>query len=130
MNNIKIILFYLLLWIPRIICILITAFTSVFAFDVFGQGNGILGTFLDFLFHLIPTIIMIIILGFSWRRQWIGGIACTGLGIAFLIWSSHNPGAYTVGIYLPLFLCGLLFLLGWFFREEIKKSQDTFNEKY
>ncbi len=100
----KIIIYSLLLfllWAPRILCILFAAFISLFG-------------------HLIPPILIIIILILSWRWAWIGGIIYILLGIAYIIWSSHNPDHI---IYISLFLVGTLFLVAWFFRKDIKKAK-------
>ena len=114
-----------LLWIPRIICILFAIIISFFAMDVFGQESGIWKTLLALLIHLIPTFLIIIILILSWKRPWIGGIFYIALGIAYIIWSSQTGrGSHIIDF--PLFLMGILFLINWFLRKNIKKAQEAY----
>ena len=102
----KIIIPFLLLflrWIPRILCLL-------FAGLILLLGNFIL------------PLIVIIILILSWRWPWIGGIIFLIAGIAYMIGKEH----WEVIIYIPLFLTGVLYLISWFLREEIKKAQEIY----
>jgi len=115
-------LLLLLLWAPRIMCILFAIFISFFAFDVFDQETGFWKTLLSLLIHLIPTLLIIVILILSWERAWIGGISYILLGITYIIWSSQ-AGRGSQIIYIPLFLVGILFLTRWFLRKEIKDAQ-------
>ena len=117
-------LLLLLLWAPRILCILFAIFISLFAFDVFDQGTGFWKTLLALLIHLIPTFFIIIILILSWKRSWIGGISFILLGIAYIFWSSQTGRGSQI-IYILLFLVGILFLTSWFLRKDIKKAQDA-----
>lgn len=127
MNNLKFIIYALLLflrWTPRILCILFTLLISLFAMDVFGQHTGFWRTFLAFLAHLTPTFLIVIILVLSWRWAWIGGITFILLGIAYIIWEGiQNPI-----IHVPVFIIGILFLLSWLFRVQIKEAQDAYDE--
>jgi len=120
-------LLLLLLWTPRIFCILFAILISFFAFDVFDQGTGFWKTFLALLIHLIPTILIIAILILSWTRAWIGGISFILLGIIYIIWSSQTGRGSQI-IYIPLFLDGILFLTSWFLRKEIKDAQVAYWE--
>jgi hypothetical protein len=65
MYTLKIGAYILLLWTPRIVCILFTAAISLFACDAFGYDTGFRKTLLAFLVHLLPTFLMIFILYFS-----------------------------------------------------------------
>jgi hypothetical protein len=118
-------LLLLLLWIPRILCILFGVFISFFALDVFGNNAGFWKTFLDLVMHLIPTFLIIIILILSWKWPWIGGISLILLGIAYIMWSLQSGrGSYI--IYMPLFLTGIFYLVSWFLRKEIKQAQTIY----
>ena len=116
----------LLFWTPRILCLLFAAFLSVFALDVFGAGYGFWKTVLALLMHLIPTWIILIVLAISWRREWVGAILFTALGVLYpvLFW-----GRFVWYVYLfmsgPLFLVGGLFLLNWLFRTELRAGPDA-----
>jgi energy-coupling factor transporter transmembrane protein EcfT len=100
-------------WTPRILCILFAVFISLFALDVFEGGRGFWETSVALLLHLVPTIIIVAVLVVSWRREWIGGILFTALGIFYVAWAwgrFHRVYAIISG---PLLLIGILFLLSW-----------------
>jgi len=111
----------LLFWAPRILCILFAVFVSLFAFDVFGEGYGFWGTMLALLMHLIPTFVILIILAISWRWEWVGGILFIALGVLYLVtsWGRFHWSAYLL-ISGPLFLVGVLFLINWRYRAEVR----------
>lgn len=125
MNIVKIIIYSLLLWTPRILCILFVAI-NLFLVNVFGQKTDLWVTPLPLLSHLILTFLILIILILSWWWAWIGGISYVLLGFTYMIWSSYNREVLTHSIYVPLFLIGIFFLLSWFFRKEINKAQATY----
>ena len=113
----------ILFWAPRILGILFAAFISIFALDVFGEGYGFWKTILALLMHLIPTGIILIVLAMSWRWEWVGGILFPALGVLYLVWSW---GRFPWSVYLvmsgPLVLVGVLFLLNWVYRRELRAS--------
>ena len=113
----------LLLWTPRILCMLFAAFISIFALDVFNEAHGFWQTTLALLIHLIPTWIVLVVLAFSWRWEWVGGILFTALGALYLImfWGRFHWSVYLV-IAGPLFLVGVLFFLNWLFSEKLRIS--------
>lgn len=117
-----------LLWAPRILTILFAIFISFFAFDVFGQGTGFWKTLLALMMHLIPTFLLVIILIFSWKRPWIGGISFILLGIAYIIWSSH-AGRGASFVYIILFIVSILFLASWLLRKPIKEAQAAYRDE-
>ena len=124
MNKVTIGAYLVLLWTPRIVCILFTVAISLFACDAFGNDAGFWKTLLAFLVHLLPTFVMIFILYLSWKRAWIGGIVFVIAGIAYIFWK----GAEYPVIFIPLFLVGLLFLLSWFFRKEIDEARADYDK--
>jgi len=109
----------LLVWAPRVLCIGFIVFVSLFALDVFGEGQGFWRTILALLMHLIPTAILVVGLVVSWRWEWVGGIFFTGTGFLYLTWAW---GHYIpiLGISGPLFLVGVLFLVNWLKRAELR----------
>ena len=111
----------LLFWTPRILTILFAAFISIFALDVFGEGYGFWKTILALLMHLIPTGIILIVLAMSWRWEWVGAILFTALGAFYLtkFWGRFHWSAYLC-ISGPLFLIGVLFLLNWRYKRELR----------
>jgi len=111
----------LLFWAPRILCILFAVFVSLFALDVFGEDYGFWGTILALLMHLIPTGVILIVLAISWRWEWVGGVLFIALGVLYLVlaWGRLHWSAYLV-ISGPLFLVGVLFLINWLYRAELR----------
>ncbi len=82
--------------------------------DVFADGDGFRKTALALLMHLVPTFFVVLILVLSWRKDWIGGIVYTILGILYIVftWGKFHWSAYAL-ISGPLFLSGFLFLVSW-----------------
>ncbi len=109
-----------LFWGPRVLCVLFALFVSSFALDVFGEGNGFWKTTLALLAHLIPTAIILLVLGIAWRWEWVGALFFPGIGIWYLLtaWGRFHWSVYLV-IAGPLFLVGLLFLADGLYRARI-----------
>jgi hypothetical protein len=114
----------LLYWTPRTLCIVFIMFTSLFALDVFEESIGIWETILAFLMHLIPTFIMIVLLVITWRWEWIGGILFILLGILYIVmnWGRFPLMTYSL-IAGPLVIIGILFLLNWKYRAELRTNK-------
>jgi hypothetical protein len=113
----------LLFWSPRVLGIFFAVFISIFAFDVFDEGYGLQETIGALLIHLIPTAVIVAILVLSWRREWIGGIVFIAFGALYLVMSR---GRFTwsarVMIAGPLVLLGILFLINWRCRLELRSE--------
>jgi len=111
-----------LFWTPRVLCILFAVFLSIFALDVF-EGKGFWETALALLMHLLPsTILVIIVLVVSWRREWIGGVLFNALAVFYIVYFwGKGPWYIYAAISGPLFVVGILFLLNWRFRSELRK---------
>jgi hypothetical protein len=110
----------ILFWTPRILGILFVLFLSLFALDVFGEGYSFWQTVLALLIHLIPTILLIVALVLAWRWEWVGAAAFIGFGV----WVLAAVRGFDIGTYLLLagvpFLNGVLFLVGWIYRKQIR----------
>jgi len=112
-----------LFWTPRIICIIFAVFISLFALDVFSEGYGIMKTLLALLIHLIPTGIIVIILLISWRWEWVGALLFIALAVFYIAWSwGRFPWITYLVISGPLLLVGLLFLINWIYRTELRSK--------
>lgn len=109
-----------LFWSPRVLGILIAIFVSLFALDVFGVGYSFWETIGALAMHLIPTFVILVVLGIAWRWEWIGGFLFVALGVLYitLFWEPSNLPAYLL-ISGPLFLTGILFLLDGYYRSTI-----------
>jgi len=109
-----------LFWTPRILGILFVLFVGSASLDVFGMGGSFWETLGGFLIHNIPTFFLLAALLLGWRWEWAGAAGF----IAFAIWYLVSFRGFEVGIYLMLagapILIGLLFLVGWLFRKQIR----------
>lgn len=97
-------------------------FLSLFALDVFDGQHGFWEMVLGFIIHLLPsTLLVLVVLIFAWRREWIGAVLFIALGLFYIIWSwgKFHWSAY-VSISGPLFLVGILFYLNWRYRAELR----------
>lgn len=113
----------LLFWTPRILCILFAVFISLFALDVFSEGYGFWETILALLMHLIPTFVILIVLAISWRWEWVGGILFVAMGVFYIVWCwGQFPWVTYLSISGPLLLVGVLFLVNWFYRAQLRAS--------
>jgi hypothetical protein len=117
----------LLFWTPRILCVAFAFFVSLFALDVFGAGYGFFETILAFLIHLIPTGMILIALVVSWRWEWIGAIAFTALGVSYIVtfWDREFSWSVYVMMSGPLFLLGILFLINWLYRKQLRAGSQN-----
>jgi hypothetical protein len=113
----------LLIWTPRVLCLLFAGFISMFALDVFNEQHSFWKITLALLIHLIPTWLVLGVLLLSWRWEWVGAALFTGLGAFYLLstWGRFHWSAY-VCISGPLFLLGGLFLLNWLYRAELHRQ--------
>ena len=111
----------LLFWAPRILCILFAVFISIFALDVFEEGYGFWKTILALLIHLIPTWIIVIVLVVSWHREWVAAILFNALAALYIVWYwGKFPWVNYLALSGPLFLVGVLFLINWVYRTELR----------
>ncbi|NOZ70891.1 MAG: hypothetical protein GXP38_03085 [Chloroflexi bacterium] len=111
----------LLFYLPRVLGILFALFISIFAADVFNAGYSFAETIVALLIHLLPTLIILIAVAIAWRWEWIGAILFFALGVWYIImaWGRMTGSVYLI-ISGPLFLIGALFLLNWYFRDDLR----------
>jgi len=116
----------ILFWSPRVLGILVAIFVSIFALDVFGEGYSFWETIAALAMHLIPTLVILIVLGIAWRWEWTGGFLFVALGVLYitLFWEPSNLPAYLI-ISGPLFLVGILFLLDGCYRKANLPKADS-----
>ena len=110
----------MLIWTPRVLCILFAAWVSVFALDVFGEGRGFWKTSQALIIHLIPTWFILGALAISWRWEWVGAILFGALGVlAITVFyrgrRPHQPLSWHLMFSVPPFLIGGLFLANWMY---------------
>jgi hypothetical protein len=98
-----------LYWAPRILSIAMVAFISIFAFDVFSEGNTGWKLVLALVMHLLPTIVAVIIIIIAWKWEQIGGwfFIALGIGLAFI---GGFKLATLLLIALPFAIAGAMYL--------------------
>jgi hypothetical protein len=101
----------ILTWAPRVLAILMAAFLSMFAMDVFEEYAFPLVLVALFM-HLIPTFALVIVILLAWRYKLVGGILFILLAIFYtwMTWGKFDLLTYLI-IPLPVFLTGALFIL-------------------
>lgn len=106
---------------PRVLCILFAVFLGLFALDVFGEEYGFWEGVLALLIHLLPVYIVVAVLIVAWRREWIGALLFFALGLFYLFetWGRFHWSTY-LAISGPLVLIGILFLLNWIYRAQLR----------
>ena len=112
----------LLLWIPRLLSILLILFLSIFAFDVFTEYTDFRPLLKALLIHLIPSFILMIAVILAWKWEWIGAVVFIGAGLLYLFTALHRLD-WVLLISGPLFIVGILYLLGWLWRKDIRHPQ-------
>ncbi len=105
----------LALWTARILSIAFAVFISIFALDVFSEGNDFRKTVVGLFMHLLPTFIIVLIIIISWHKPFIGGIFYTLLAILYIAfsWGKFDWTAYAL-IAGPLMVLGILFFFIWY----------------
>ncbi len=122
----------ILLWLPRILCIVAILFVSMFALDAFEPGKPLLQQLGDFFIHLIPSFVLTIMLVIAWKWELTGGILfiITGLGLSPFVYMLNYNRTHSVGISLgiilmvtfPFVVVGLLFLLNHYLHR-VRKTE-------
>ena len=119
-------------WLPRIICIISILFISIFALDSFSGELTIWRQLGDFIMHLIPSFILLAILIIAWKREYIGGILFTLIGLMLspyvfvLNYNRNHSVSMSLGIVLmitfPLIVVGILFIVSHFIKKKTYKN--------
>jgi hypothetical protein len=100
-----------LFWAPRALAILLIAFVSLFALDVFGEGYGFWRTLIRLMMHLTLSFVMLAALVVAWRWEWVGTAAFTLFGTFFIV---VGRGSWVkVTFAAPCLATALLFFLNW-----------------
>ena len=102
----------LLLWSPRILGILVCAFLGLFSLDAFGTGVTLAQPIPDFAIHVAPALILLVVVGMSWRWAWVGGLVFTALAMAY-VYLARAHMSWIAAIAGPLLIVGLLFSWSW-----------------
>ena len=98
---------------------MVCLFLSLFALDAFSEGKSLVRALPDFAMHLLPALVLLVIVGVSWRWEWVGGIAFTGVALAYAYGARSHP-AWILTISGPLLVVGVLFLWSWRHHAELR----------
>lgn len=113
----------ILYWAPRALGLLFAAFLSVFALDVFDEGQPLGPMLVALAMHLVPAGVVLVALAVSWRWGWAGGLAFLALGAWYLVSSwGRFPWLTYLAIAGPLFLLGILFEIDWWYGRRRARS--------
>jgi hypothetical protein len=110
-----------LYWAPRVLSILFAVFISLFALDVFGEHYRPAQLVVALAMHLIPIALVVVALVIAWRWEWVGAVLYFGLAVLYYV-TMHTRARWDWYLIIagPLVLVGLLFLLGWLKRGELR----------
>jgi hypothetical protein len=114
-----------LFWAPRALSIVLIAFVSMFALDVFGEGHGFWNTLLALTIHLIPSLVLLVGLVLAWRWEWIGAALYAAAAMLYVTWALGRPISpaiklsWILTIAGPAFVIAALFLANWLKRGEL-----------
>lgn len=97
---------------PRVLGILLVIFVTILAFDVFSEDGTWWQIATDFLIHLIPTAIILIVLWVACYYELVGGGLFVGLGFSYMIMAGRG-GNWLASLILagPFLLTGFLFII-------------------
>jgi len=111
----------LLIWTPRVLGVSVCAFLSLFALDAFGGGKSFLEALPDFLIHVAPMALLLVVVVLSWRWELVGGVVFTGLALAYA-YMARRHASWIPTISGPLLIVGLLFLWSWVHRRKTRAA--------
>lgn len=101
-------------WAPRIAALLIIFFISLFSLDVFEMQASPLELLAGFLMHNIPSICMLVLLAFAWKRPAVGFAAFLIAGTLFAVFFVRSIYALPN---LLLFVFPILLIAGLFYAD-------------
>ena len=102
-------------WAPRIAAILIIFFISLFSLDVFSMDAPPLELLGGFLIHNIPSIAMLALLAFAWKRPAVGFVAFLVAGALFALFFVRDAQSLPnlLVFVFPILLIAGLFYADW-----------------
>lgn len=103
-----------LVWAPRFLTLLFAFFLGISALDVFSEAHSLRETKTALAMHLVPTLLLLGLLGVAWRREWIAAAGLTALAVFYVV---STWGRFPFVTYLtiagPLVGLGVLYSLSW-----------------
>jgi Zn-dependent protease with chaperone function len=64
-------------------------------------------------------LILLVVVGVSWRWEWVGGVVFTGLAFAYSYFARNHP-SWILAIACPLLVVGILFFWSWLQHRELR----------
>jgi hypothetical protein len=101
-------------WAPRVAALLIIFFVSLFSLDVFEMKASPLELLGGFLMHNLPSIGMLVLLIFAWRRPVVGFVAFLVAAALFAVFFVRSLYALSN---LLLFVIPILLVAGLFYAD-------------
>ena len=101
-----------LVWAPRVLGILTALFLGLFALDAFKPGVPVLQSLPDFIIHLAPALVLLLVVAVSWHRAWLGGVMFLALAAVYAVMAAPRFD-WILAIAGPLVFVGVLFLWSW-----------------
>jgi len=100
---------------PRVAALLIIFFIGLFSLDVFGTGAPPLEVLAGFLIHNLPSIALLVLLIFAWKRPVVGFVAFLIAAAAFAVFFVRDIYALPnlLLFVLPILLIASLFYADW-----------------
>lgn len=96
----------------RITSILFICFISLFALDIFDLNLGVWGTIVGLFMHLLPSIVLGILIFFSWKSPQVGFCGFLSLAVIFtFFFRTYTFMGSFVAISLPTIILAALFYL-------------------
>jgi hypothetical protein len=111
----------LLLWGPRVLGTLVCLFLGLFALDAFDGARTFAQALPDFAMHVAPVLILLAVVGVSWRREWVGALVFTGLAAAYGYFARDHVSWIPV-ISGPLLIVGILYGWSWLRHRELRSG--------
>ncbi len=113
-----------LTWFPRVLAILFAGFISLFALDSLEGHHTFLQKTGHLLVHLIPTVVVLAVLGLAWHRRIIGGLVFMMLGMVFTIYyGTWRKTELFLLFSMPLFVTGVAFMFSQYSRLQTRKNE-------
>jgi hypothetical protein len=111
-------------WSPRILGIGVILFVSMFSLDAFEPGLPLSRQLLNFMIHLLPSYVLLILLVIGWKKPYVGGIlfVITGVVLSPFVYILNYNHTHSVWmsltiilmITIPFIVVGILFLISHF----------------
>ena len=111
-------------WSPRILGIGAILLVSMFSLDAFEPGLPLSRQLLNFMIHLIPSYVLLILLVIGWKKPYVGGIlfVIAGVILSPFVYILNYNRTHSVWISLtiilmitvPFLVVGILFLISHF----------------